>query len=313
MGRKKLEELTILDNFMFSAAMITDTENCRRVLECALGMAIDRVEVVNEKTMMYHPEFKGIRLDVYAKEMKEDGTVNRHFDVEMQVVNKKIFKRSRYYQSQMDMEILGTGVSYEELPDTYVIFICDFDPVGLGKYRYTICRTLKEDNSYDYNDGTHTVFLSTKGTNDGEVPDSLVKFLKYVGARLEDSEKDYDDQLVNRLQETVRRIKSDREMGARYMLFGEMLKDEFAAGKLEGMREGRLEGMREGKFEGKLEGKLESIKILLSVKGMFLQSLEDKLADITDEEVLGILVKKAVTVTTIEEFEEELDKLTASE
>ena len=106
MGRKKLEELTILDNFMFSAAMITDTENCRRILECALGMAIDRVEVVHEKTMVYHPEFKGIRLDVYAKEMKEDGTVNRHFDVEMQVANKKIFKRSRYYQSQMDMEIL---------------------------------------------------------------------------------------------------------------------------------------------------------------------------------------------------------------
>ena len=71
MGRKKLEELTILDNFMFSAAMITDPENCRRVLECALGMAIDRVEVVHEKTMVYHPEFKGIRLDVYAKEMME--------------------------------------------------------------------------------------------------------------------------------------------------------------------------------------------------------------------------------------------------
>ena len=47
MNRKKLEELTILDNFMFSAAMITDPENCREVLECALGMTIDRVEVVN--------------------------------------------------------------------------------------------------------------------------------------------------------------------------------------------------------------------------------------------------------------------------
>ena len=61
------------------------------------------------------------------------------------------------------------------------------------------------------------------------------------------------------------------------------------------------------------EGKLESIKLILSVKGIILQSLEDKLTDITDEEALGILVKKAVTVTTIEEFEEELDKLTASE
>ena len=51
MGRKKLEELTILDNFMFSAAMITDTENCRRVLECALVMAIDKVEQVGKSSV----------------------------------------------------------------------------------------------------------------------------------------------------------------------------------------------------------------------------------------------------------------------
>ena len=51
--------------------------------------------------------------------------------------------------------------------------------MGLGNYRYTIRRTLKEDNSYDYNDGTHTVFLSTKGTNDDQVSDSLVKVFKY--------------------------------------------------------------------------------------------------------------------------------------
>ena len=292
-GRKKLKELTILSNFMFSAAMMMDSENCRMILEYALGRPIDRVEVVTEKTMIYHPEFKGIRLDVYAKEKTDEGMVDRHFDVEMQVANKKIFKRSRYYHSQMDMEILETGVSYEELPDTYVIFICDFDPVGLGKYRYTMRRTLKEDNSYDYYDGTHTVFLSTKGTNDGEVPCSLVKFLKYVGAGIEDSEKDYGDPLVNRIQETVRKVKSDREMGARYMLFEEMLKDEFNAGKL--------------------EGKLESIRLLLSVKGIISQSLEDKLVRVSDEEKQNILLVKAASVSGIEEFETELDKLIASE
>ena len=70
MNRKNLEELTILDNFMFSAVMITDPENCREVLECALGMIIDRVEVVSEKTMVYHPEFKGIRFDVYVKNIQ---------------------------------------------------------------------------------------------------------------------------------------------------------------------------------------------------------------------------------------------------
>ena len=190
----------------------------------------------------------------------------------------------------MDMEILSTGVSYEDLPDTYVIFICNFDPVGLCKYRYTLRCTFAEDGSYEYNDGAHTVFLSTKGTNDDEVPQSLVTFLKYVGSELEDSEKDYDDPFVKRLQETVRKVKSDREMGVRYMLFEEMLKDEFKAGEIKGKREDIID--------------------LLYDAGVISQVLEDKLAMVSDKETLRILHKKAARVSSIEEFEEELDKLT---
>ncbi len=83
-----------------------------------------------KRGIVYIPEYKGIRLDVYIKDDK-----NRHFNVEMQVANTEIFKRSRYYHSQIDMELLSTGIDYEQLPESYVIFICDFDPIGLGKYK----------------------------------------------------------------------------------------------------------------------------------------------------------------------------------
>ena len=300
-GRKKLNELTILNNFMFSAVMMENPDNCRDLLEYVLGLEIDRVEVVAEKCMVYHPEYKGVRLDVYVKEQTEDGMADRHFDVEMQVTNRKIFKRSRYYHSQMDMEILGTGLSYEELPDTYVVFICDFDPVGLKKYKYTRYCTFKEDNTCEYEDGRHTVFLNTKGSNDAEVPESLVKLLKYIGATVEDSDKDYDDPLVSRLQESVKRIKSDREMGARYMLLEEMMKDEYNAGKKEGI------------IKGKREEKLELINDFLAQHGEIPKTISDKLADISDEAILRNLVKKAAIVSGIEEFEKELDKLPVSE
>ena len=40
---------------------------------------------------------------------------------------KKIIpKRSRYYHDQTDMDALLAGDSHENLPDTFVIFICDF-------------------------------------------------------------------------------------------------------------------------------------------------------------------------------------------
>jgi hypothetical protein len=55
------------DNFLFAAVMM-EPENCRDVLECALGFPIEQVEVSYEKSIVYHPEYKGVRLDVFAKD-----------------------------------------------------------------------------------------------------------------------------------------------------------------------------------------------------------------------------------------------------
>ena len=130
--RKKLQDLTIKDAFMFAAVM-SDAEKCRRLLEIVLGMKILDVHVITEKTIGYHPEYHGVRLDVLAE---EEGT-KRRFNVEMQVKSQiALAKRSRYYHAQMDMDVLLAGKSYDQLPDTYVIFICDFDPIGDGLYRY---------------------------------------------------------------------------------------------------------------------------------------------------------------------------------
>lgn len=108
MGRtKRLKELTIKDNFMFGAVMM-DEDNCKGLLERVLEIQIDRVDVSKEKSIVYHPEYKGVRLDVYAKDEKQT-----RYNVEMQVERKPALgKRSRYYQSQMDMEMLLTGEDY---------------------------------------------------------------------------------------------------------------------------------------------------------------------------------------------------------
>ena len=59
----------------------------------------------------------------------------------------------------------------------------------------------------------------------------LVKFLKYVGAELEESNEDYSDEFVKRLQKSVEKIKFDRlctdrsETERRYMLFEELINE----------------------------------------------------------------------------------------
>ncbi|MFR5057645.1 Rpn family recombination-promoting nuclease/putative transposase [Faecalimonas umbilicata] len=158
-----------------------------------------------------------------------------HYNVEMQVKRKAALgKRSRYYQSQMDMELLLSGEDYSELPDTYVIFICDFDPFEEGKYRYTFKMTCKESVQTNLEDGRTIVFLNTHGKNESEVPKELVTFLKYVKADLAGSEEAFDDSYVEQLQNFIRKIKGSREMEERFMIFEEMLKEEREEGREEG-------------------------------------------------------------------------------
>ena len=86
-------------------------------------------------------------------------------------------------------------------------------------------------------DGSHTIFLSTKGENAGEVTKELEAFLKYVKANLNESQEKVEDDFVTLLQERVGKIKRDREMEERFMLLEEMLKDERSQGKKEARQE----------------------------------------------------------------------------
>lgn len=288
--RKTLQELTFKDNFMFAAVML-DEENAKGVIERALDIQVDHVEISYEKSIVYNPEYRGIRLDVYLKDDK-----NRHFNVEMQVANTEILKRSRYYHSQIDMELLSTGIDYEQLPETYVIFICDYDPIGLGKYKYTRCQMIEEDRDYHYDDGSYTIFLSTVGTNEDEVSKDLVNFLKYVGAELEESQNDYSDEFVKRLQKSVEKIKFDREMGRRYMLFEELMKEEYNAGKAEGKTEAL--------------GNAKAVLVdLLSEIAPISDNLKGRVSSIKELEDVMHLTIKAAKADSLDMFEKELEKM----
>ena len=284
--RKTLRDLTIKDNFLFGAVMSVE-ENCKGFLEMVLGFPIAQVVVSKEKSIVYHPEYKGVRLDIYAED--ENHT---HYNVEMQVKKKTALgKRSRYYHSQMVMEALASGDDYETLPDTFVIFVCDFDPFGEHLYCYTFGNECKENKNAKLDDGSYTIFLSTKGENKEEVPAELVRFLKFVTADLEESEGDFQDKLVKQFQETIHNIKTDREMGERYMIFEEMLREE----KQEGRLEGRIEATREAVFE------------LLEALGEVPDRLRDRIENLEELGDLKFLFKLAAKADSMQNFVDEAE------
>ena len=87
-----------------------------------------------------------MRLDVY---LKDD---NKIIDVEIQTYRQDaIGKRTRYYQSMIDIDSLMKGQDYTELLDSYVLFICTYDPFlkdkqnGYGLPCYTFKNTCLEN------------------------------------------------------------------------------------------------------------------------------------------------------------------------
>lgn len=136
---------------MFGAVMV-NPEYCRDFLELTLGFPIERVEVDKEKSLVYHPEYKGVRLDVYAKDKN-----NTHYNVEMQVLPKpELRKRVRYYHGQIDMELLLSGQEYSELPVKFLKFVKadysestkDFEDAFVGKLQDAV-RRIKESREME--------------------------------------------------------------------------------------------------------------------------------------------------------------------
>ena len=110
---KSYEELKYSDDFMFRKVM-GDKRLCREVIECLLQKPVGEItEIQTQKEYQFTADGKPIILDVYNKD--SEGVV---YDAEMQNLNHKSIefydfpRRSRFYQSSIDMDYMEKGSSY---------------------------------------------------------------------------------------------------------------------------------------------------------------------------------------------------------
>lgn len=95
---------------------------------------------------------------------------------------------------------------------------------------------------------------------------AIKKILKFLAAPLAESEQDFEDDFIRQLQASVKEVKESREMGARYMTFGELLDEE----KIEAREEGRLLKLKE-----QVERKLAKGWSLEKIAEVFEEDMED--------------------------------------
>ena len=131
---KTIKDLNLEDDFLFAKVM-ADNEICRRVLEQILNISIKKVlSPTTQKTIDLLLDGKGIRLDLYVNDDKD--TV---YNVEMQWTKMKdLPKRARYYQGNIDLDLISAGRPYDDLRNTKIIYKCTFEIFNQARHIDTI-------------------------------------------------------------------------------------------------------------------------------------------------------------------------------
>lgn len=100
---------------------------------------------------------RSICLDIYAKD-----TTGRMYNIEVQRSDKGAgCKRARYNSSLIDADITEPGDRYEELAETYVIFITENDVIGKGLPIYHIERMIQETGEI-FDDKSHIIYVNSQ-------------------------------------------------------------------------------------------------------------------------------------------------------
>ena len=124
---------------MFCRVM-SDPAICAEMIRRLLHIPVGRVEQVQpQKGVRIHADARGVRFDVYVRD------ADRVYDVEIQVADEgNLPLRARYYQSALDLDMLKAGEAVGRLKESWIVFLCLFDPFRLGEAVYTVRKTFAE-------------------------------------------------------------------------------------------------------------------------------------------------------------------------
>lgn len=229
--RKKLEEMDLLDDFLFGSVVTypgIGERFVRSLLKAIFGREFKHLSVTAQKEYYgADRNLHGARLDVYLEPDAEAASEGRAivYDIEPEQKDKSADKRAlprrvRFYHGKIAAKNLGSGEEYEKLKDVVIIMIMPFDPFGLGRMVYTVKNRCMEEPGMEYEDGASTLFLYTKGT-EGVPNETLKQLLHYM------EETTYENAVNEELREIhkmVETVKKDPEVGGmRNLILDELI------------------------------------------------------------------------------------------
>jgi predicted transposase/invertase (TIGR01784 family) len=147
------------DDFM---AVIFEDIPCTEVL---LSVILDRDDLIVKKVV---PQYeiknlggRSVRLDIFAVDQE-----NRAYNIEIQRKDSgAVRKRARYNSSLLDAHVTDPGDEYDDLADTYVIFITENDVLKENRPIYHVHRFIEESGKL-FEDGSHIIYVNSRIRDD---------------------------------------------------------------------------------------------------------------------------------------------------
>ena len=210
MKLQRIRGFRLMDDDFMSVCLKDSPEAANRILGIILGKPDIKVTKVETQVEMRNLYGRSIRLDMKAED--KDGVYN----CEIQRADKGATpRRARYHGSILDANQTVTGALYEDIPETYIIFITEKDYFGKGEPIYRFER-ICEVTGIHLNDGLHIIYVNGeyRGNDD-------------IGWLMHDFSCTKSDEIhYTELAERVRYFKEDEE-GVRNMCrsIEEMLKE----------------------------------------------------------------------------------------
>ena len=159
----------VIKNFtLMSDIFMRNVFKQRECLEYVLQVIMEKpnLRVIDQVIQKDYKNLQGRSaiMDCVARDSED-----KQFNVEIQQDNEGASpKRARYHSGLMDMNTLNPGQDFDELPESYVVFITRDDILGYGLPIYHINKKIEELNE-NFQDEAHIIYVNSRKQEDTEL------------------------------------------------------------------------------------------------------------------------------------------------
>ena len=160
---QRLRGFRLLDDDFLTKCFEGDTASIELVLQIVLEKPDLKVLDVRTQVFVENLLNRSVRFDILATD-----STGAKINVEIQRADKGAGrKRARYNSSMMDATLLKKGDDFDNLPETWVVFITENDVIGKGLPLYPVERCFLGTGER-FEDGSHILYVN--GAYRGDTP-----------------------------------------------------------------------------------------------------------------------------------------------